>query len=171
LREYKSLFFIILALFAILFLGAYYSPTFEQQQTYLEMFVMLGALLFIFSLLVVFATISFGSFTIYLAIFLAIVMQLYGIEGALLVVGMSYVAWGGIFGMEFLLLHFEVKSAIGWFEARYSKKAFMIEYKVFYPMIIINLILLEWIPAILYQENFIKLHPRELASKMSQLLD
>jgi hypothetical protein len=171
MREYKSLFIIILAIFAILFVGAYFSPSFEQQQTYLEMFVMLGAVLFIFSLLVVFATVSFGSFTIYLAIFLAIVMQLYGIEGAFVVVGMSYVAWGGIFGMEFLLLHFGIKSAIEWFETRYTHKTFMIEYKVFYPMIILNLILLEWLPAIWYRENFIHFKPSQIANKMREILD
>jgi len=101
MRDYYPLIGIIVAIFAIIFAGAYFSPTFSQQQSYLELFVMLGAVLFIFSLLVVFATVSFGSFTIYMAIFLAIVMQLYGVEGAILVVGMSYLAWGGIFAMEF----------------------------------------------------------------------
>ena len=170
MREYYPLIGIIVAIFAIIFAGAYFSPTFSQQQSYLELFVMLGAVVFIFSLLVVFATVSFGSFTIYMAIFLAIVMQLYGIEGALLVVGMSYVAWGGIFAMEFLLLHFGVKSAFEWFEARYTYKSFLIEYKVFYPMIWLNLIALEWLPALLYREKLINLKPSKIALMMGDVL-
>jgi len=100
MKEYRSLALIIIAIFVILLAGAWFSPTFEEQKTYLELFILMGALLFIFSVLVVFATIGFGSFTLYMAVFLVIVMQMYGIEGALLVVGISYFVWGSIFAMD-----------------------------------------------------------------------
>ena len=171
MQEYRSLALIVLAIFVVTLLGAYYSPTFEAQKTYLELFVLFGSLLFIFSALVVFATIGFGSFAIYGAIFLAAVMGMYGVEGALLVVGMTYLVWGLAFSMEFLLLHFGIKSAFKWFEERYTYKNFLIEYRVFYPMIWLNLIALEWLPALLYREKFIHLEPSKIAFMMREVLE
>jgi len=71
---------------------------------------------------------------------------------------------------SFLLLHFGVKSAFEWFEARYTYKTFMIEYKAFYPMIYLSLITIEWLPAILYREKFINLKPSKIALMMRDVL-
>ena len=171
MKEYRSLALIILAIFGITLLGAYYSPTFQEQKSWLELFFLLGALLFIFSALVIFATIGFGSFAIYGAIFLAAVMGIYGITGAVIVVGMTYVVWGSIFAMELLLVYYGVKSAITWFQKRYTFKSFYYEYRVFYPMLMIAYLFLEIIPNIFYRERFLKFSPSKVLKAMEKLLD
>jgi len=104
MREYRSLALTVIAIFIVTLVGAFFSPTFNEQKTYLELFFLFGALLFIFSILVIFAAIGFSSFSLYLAVFLAAVMGMYGVEGALLVTGMTYFFWGSIFAMEVLQL-------------------------------------------------------------------
>ena len=94
MSEYRSLALIFIAIFIITLVGVYFSPTFQEQQTFLELFFLFGSLLFVFSALVLFATIGFGSFAIYGAIFLAAIMGMYGVEGALLVIGMTYFILG-----------------------------------------------------------------------------
>ena len=170
MKEYRSLALIILAIFAVTLLGAYFSPTFEEQKTWLELFFLFGSLLFIFAALVVFATIGFGSFAIYGAVFLAAVMGIYGVEGALLFAGMTYFIWGSIFAMQVLLLYHGLKSAQTWFEQRYTFKSFQYEYKVFYPMLYVAYIFLEFIPSILYREDFLKFRPKKVLEAMRQLL-
>ena len=171
MREYRSLALIILAIFTITLLGAYFSPTFQEQRGWLELFFLMGSLLFIFSALVVFATIGFGSFAIYAAIFIAAVMGIYGITGALLVVGMTYFIWGSIFSMEVLLAYNGLVSAQEWFKARYTFKSFKLEYTVFYPMLFIAYIFLEIIPSIFYRESFLKFTPSKVLRAMEKLLD
>ncbi len=171
MKEYLSIGFTILTIFIITLLGAYYSPTFEEQKGWLELFFLMGSLLFIFSALVIFATIGFASFSIYGAIFLAAVMGIYGITGALLVVGMTYFVWGFTFAMEFLLVYFSVKSAIVWFKERYTYKSFYYEYRVFYPMIIISYIFLEIIPNIFYREKIFRFSPSSILKAMRELLN
>lgn len=171
MKEYRSLALIVIAIFVITFVGAYFSPTFEEQRTFLELFFLMGSLLFIFSALVIFATIGFGSFAIYGAVFLAAVMGMYGIEGALLVTGMTYVIWGSIFAMETLLVYHRVKSAREWFQKRYTFKSFRLEYRVFYPMLIVAYIFLELIPSIFYRESFLKFSPSKVLKAMEELLD
>jgi len=134
MREYRSLALTVIAIFIVTLVGAFFSPTFNEQKTWLELFFLFGALLFIFSILVIFAAIGFSSFSLYLAIFLAAVMGMYGVEGALLVTGMTYFFWGSIFAMEVLLFYNHVKSAKEWFIARYTFKTFKNEYYAFYPM-------------------------------------
>ena len=170
MQEYRSLALIVLAIFIVTFLGAYFSPTFEEQKTWLELFFLLGSLLFIFSALVIFATIGFGSFAIYGAIFLAAVMGMYGIEGALLVTGMTYLIWGSIFAMEVLLIYHGLKSAQEWFEKRYTFKSFNYEYKVFYPMLYVAYVFLEFIPSIIYREDLLKFKPKKVLEIMKHLL-
>lgn len=171
MKEYRSLVLIVIAIFIITLIGAIYSPTFEEQKTYLELFFLMGSLLFIFSVLVIFATIGFGSFAIYGAVFLAAVMGMYGIEGALLVTGITYFAWGSIFAMETLLVYHGVKSAIEWFQKRYTFRSFSLEYRVFYPMLIIAYVFLEWIPSIFYRESFLKFPPSKVLKAMEEILD
>jgi len=170
MKEYSSLILIIIAIFAITLVGAYFSPTFSEQKSFLELFVLMGALLFIFSALVIFATIGFGSFAIYLAIFLAAVMGMYGIEGALLVTAMTYFVWGSIFAMEVLLFYNGLKSAQEWFQERYTFKSFKNEYYAFYPMLFIAYLFLELIPSFLYRESFLKFTPSKVLEKMKDFL-
>jgi len=170
-KEYRSLALIVIAIFVITLVGAYFSPTFEEQKTFLELFFLMGSLLFIFSALVIFATIGFGSFAIYSAIFLAAVMGMYGVEGALLVTGMTYFIWGSIFAMEVLLVYNGLKSAQEWFQKRYTFKSFKYEYKIFYPMLIVAYIFLEIIPSIFYRESFLKFSPSKVLKAMEELLD
>ncbi len=171
MKEYRSLALTVLAIFAITLIGAIYSPTFEEQKTFLELFFLMGSLLFIFSALVIFATIGFRSFAIYGAVFLAAVMGIYGIEGALMVIGLTYITWGSMFAMELLLVYHRVKSAIDWFQKRYTYKTFLLEYKVFYPMLFVAYVFLEIIPSIFFRESFLKFSPSKILKAMKEILD
>ena len=170
MKEYGYLAATVVAIFAITLLGAVYSPTFEEQKGYLELFFMMGALLFIFSALVVFATIGFKSFAIYGALFLAAVMGIYGIEGALLIVVFTYVTWGFVYSMQFLLLYQKLKTALRWFEKRYDYASFRYEYYIFYPMLWLGYLFLELIPDALLREKPFAFHPRRLVESMKEVL-
>ncbi|MEA3433343.1 MAG: hypothetical protein U9R13_02050 [Campylobacterota bacterium] len=170
MREYRSLALTVIAIFIVTLVGAFFSPTFNEQKTWLELFFLFGALLFIFSILVVFAAIGFSSFSLYLAVFLAAVMGMYGVEGALLVTGMTYFFWGSIFAMEVLLFYNHVKSAKEWFIARYTFKTFKNEYYAFYPMMGMLYILLEFIPHFLYREKLLKFSPSRVLKEMEEIL-
>ena len=170
MKEYRALVLTIIAIFSITFAGAYFSPTFNEQKNFLELFILLGSLLFIFSALVIFAVIGFSSFSLYLAIFLAAVMGMYGIEGALLVTGMTYIIWGSIFAMEVLLFYNGLKSAQEWFVERYTFKSFKNEYYAFYPMLMVAYFFLEWIPSVLYRESFLKFKPSKVLEIMEEVL-
>ena len=171
MKEYRSLALIILAIFTITLAGAYFSPTFNEQKNFLELFILLGALLFIFSALVIFAIIGFSSFALYLSLFLAAVMGMYGIEGALLVIGMTYIIWGSIFAMEVLLFYNGLKSAQEWFVERYTFTSFKNEYYAFYPMLMVAYFFLEVIPSIFYRESFLKFKPSKVLEVMKEVLD
>ena len=170
MKAYRLPILLLLSLFAITLLGAYYSPTFEEQKSFLELFILMGSLLFIFSALVVFATIGFGSFSLYGAIFLAVVMGLYGVEGACLVIGMSYMMWGFIFAMEFLLFAHQCSSASNWFQSRYTFQNFYAEYRIFLPMIWLSYLLLESLPSWWFKEPKWQLHRAEVVERMKLLL-
>jgi len=169
-KEYAYLFATIIALFGIILAGAYFSPTFEEQKGFLELFYLSGAVLFIFSALVIFATIGFASFAIYGAIFLAAVMGMYGIEGALLVVVLTYISWGAVFAMQLLLAYHQLKSAKAWFQPRYSFKSFYYEYRIFYPMLWMGYLFLEVIPSLIYREKLVKFVPSSVVEEMRELL-
>jgi len=169
-KEYRSLALIVIGIFIITLVGAFFSTTFQEQKTYLELFFLFGALLFIFSILVIFAAIGFSSFSLYLAVFLAAVMGMYGIEGAFLVTGMTYFIWGSIFAMEVLLFYNHVKSAKEWFITRYTFKSFKNEYYTFYPMMGMLYILLEFIPHFLYREKLLKFSPSRVLKEMEEIL-
>ena len=170
MKEYRLLALNILVIFIIILAGAYFSPTFYEQKSFLELFILLGSVLFIFSALVVFATIGFGSFTIYLALFLAAVMGIYGIEGALLVSSMTYILWGSIFAMEVLLFYNGLKSAKEWFEQRYTYKSFKNEYYAFYPMLFVAYGFLEFIPSLIFREDFLRFEPFKVLETMEDIL-
>ena len=171
MREYRSIALTVIAIFIILLLGAYFSPTFSEQKTYLELFFLFGSLLFIFSALVVFAAIGFSSFALYLTLFLAVVMLMYGVEGALMVTLLTYFTWGSMFAMEVLLLYNGVKSAKEWFIKKYDFASFKREYYVFYPMLMLAFFFLELIPSVLYRESFLKFSPSKLLDVMEDILE
>ena len=170
MKEYGYLFLTIVALFGIILAGAIFSPTFEEQKSFLELFYLSGAVLFIFSALVIFATIGFSSFAIYGAIFLAAVMGIYGVEGALLFTGLTYVVWGSIFAMQLLLFYHHLKTATEWFRSRYTFKSFHYEYRIFYPMLWVAYFFLEFVPSIIYREDFLKFMPSRVVGEMRELL-
>ena len=170
MKEYGYLLLTIIAIFGIILAGAYFSPSFEEQKGWLELFYLSGALLFIFSALIIFATIGFGSFAIYGAIFLAAVMGMYGVEGAVMVVALTYISWGSVFAMQVLLFYNGLKSAREWFEKRYTYRSFRYEYILFYPMFFVGYFFLELIPSLLYREDFLKFTPSRVLHAMKEIL-
>jgi len=171
MQEYRSLALIILSIFVVTLLGAYFSPSFEEQKTYLELFVLFGSLLFIFAVVVIFATLGFHTFALYMALFLAIVMAMFGVFGAVVVVLLTYISWGSIFAMEVLLYDAGAKSAKEWFVSRYKFKDFKAEFYTFYPMIGFIYILLEIFPSILSRESAIDFSPSRVLKEMEELLE
>jgi len=169
--EYRSLSLTVIAIFIITLMAAFFSPSFAEQKSYLELFILFGSLLFIFSVVVVFATLGFHSFALFLSIFLAAVIALYGVVGALLVTVMTYFLWGSIFAMEVLLFYNGSESAKEWFVSRYDFKTFKMEYFAFYPMMGMLYILLEFIPYIFSKEKLLKFTPSKVLKEMEELLD
>ena len=171
MREYRSLALTVIAIFIITLLAAYFSPSFAEQRSYLELFMLFGSLLFIFSVVIIFATLGFHSFALFLSIFLAAVIALYGVLGALLVTVMTYFLWGSIFAMEVLLFYNGSESAKEWFVSRYNFKTFKMEYFAFYPMMGMLYVLLEFIPYIFSKEKLLKFTPSKILKEMEELLD
>lgn len=171
MSEYRSLTLTVIAIFVITLMAAYFSPSFAEQKSYLELFILLGSLLFIFSVVIVFATLGFHSFALFLSIFLAAVIALYGVLGALLLTVMTYFLWGSIFAMEVLLFYNGSESAKEWFVSRYDFKTFKMEYFAFYPMMGMLYILLEFIPYIFSKEKLLKFTPSKVLKEMEELLE
>lgn len=171
MQEYRSLALIILAIFVVTLMGAYFSPTFTEQQTYLELFMSFGALLFIFSIIVIFATLGFHTFSLYMSIVIAIIIVMFGVLGALMVVLITYTTWGSIFAMEVLLFDAGAKSAREWFLSQYKFKTFKAEFYAFYPMIGFIYLLLEIIPNVLSRESVIDFSPSRVLKEMEKLLE
>ena len=170
MQEYRSLFLIILSIFAVTLLGAYFSQTFQEQRGWLELFFLFGGVLFIVSTLAIFATLGFSSFAIYMAVFLAAVIAMFGILGAVIVVLLTYIAWGSIFAMEVLLYDSGAISAKEWFLSRYTFKAFKAEYYAFYPMLGFVYLLLEIVPSLVSRESVINFSPKRVLKEMKGLL-
>jgi hypothetical protein len=171
MREYRSLALVVLAVFAVTLLSAYFSPSFGEQKTYLELFMFLGALLFIFAVVAIFASLGFHSFALFLSIFLALVFSLEGVLGAFIVTAMTYFLWGSIFAMEVLLFHNGSQSAKEWFISRYSFKIFKMEYYAFYPLMGLLYVVLEFIPYLFLKEKLVKFTPSKVLKEMEELLD
>jgi len=106
-----------------------------------------------------------------MAVFLAAITSLFGILGAVIVVLLSYVAWGTVFAMEVLLYDSGASSAKEWFLTRYTFKDFKIEYYVFYPMLGFIYILLELLPNLLKRESVIHFSPSRVLKEMQALLE
>lgn len=170
MQEYRSLALIILAIFAVTLLGAYFSPTFQEQRGWLELFFLFGGVLFVVSTLAIFATLGFSSFAIYMAVFLAAVIAMYGILGAVIVILLTYIAWGSVFAMEVVLYDAGALSAKEWFMHRYKFKDFKAEYYAFYPMIGFMYVLLEIVPNFISRESVIDFSPSRVLKEMEELL-
>jgi hypothetical protein len=171
MREYRELIVTIFVIFGLTLIGAFFSPTFSEQKSYLELFMLFGSLLFIFSVLVILATIGFSSFALYLAIVVAAIMLLLGIWSAFLAVSMTYGIWGFIFSIELLLVDHDVPTAISWFQERYDFQSFRGEYYAFYPMILFVYILVEFIPSLFDQEKSKRFSPHQVFEKMRNILN
>lgn len=171
MSEYRSLVLTIIGIFIITLLGAYFSPTFEEQKTYLELFMFFGSLLFIFAVVAIFASLGFHSFALFLSVFLAAIISLYGVLGAFIVTSMTYFLWGSIFAMEVLLFYNGSKSAEEWFIARYKFKTFKMEYYAFYPLMGLLYVVLEFIPYLFFKEKLVKFTPSKVLKEMEELLD
>lgn len=169
--EYRSLVLTIIGIFVITLLGAYFSPSFEEQKTYLDLFMLFGSLLFIFAVVAIFASLGFHSFALFLSIFLAVVISLYGVLGAFIVTSMTYFLWGSIFAMEVLLFYNGSVSAKEWFLARYTFKTFKMEYYAFYPLMGLLYVILEFIPHLFLKEKLVKFTPSKVLKEMETLLD
>ncbi len=170
LKEYRYLIVTIFAIFAILMAGAVWSETFTEQRTYLELFMLFGSLLFIFSILTVVVILGFSSFALYLSFFIAAAIAMFGIEAALLATGITYSIWGLIFSIELLLADNSVESAVEWFRTRYTFESFKWEYYAFYPLILFIYLLIEVIPNILHRETLKRFSPSQVFEKMRDLL-
>ena len=170
MSEYRSLALTVIAIFIVTLLAAYFSPSFAEQKSYLELFILLGSLLFIFAVVVIFATLGFHSFALFLSIFLAAVILIYGVLGAVFVTVMTYFLWGSIFAMEVLLFYNGSESAERWFVGRYDFKTFKLEYFAFYPLMLMLYVLLEFIPYLFYKERLLKFTPSKVLKEMEALL-
>jgi hypothetical protein len=167
---YKIVILSILFIFFILFAGYYTSPSFTQEQSFLEAIGTSIALLFVFSIMVVLSAIGLNSFAIFLSIFLAMAISLYGVEAGIITIGLSYVVWGLVFAIELLLVHNNNQTAIDWFKERYTSKSFEIEYKIFYPMLWIFYFLLEVVPHYLFGDKINPFYPHEVKKRLKSLL-
>ena len=171
MSEYRSLVLTIIGIFIITLLGAYFSPSFEEQKTYLELFMFFGSLLFIFAVVAIFASLGFHSFALFLSVFLAAVISLYGVLGAFIVTSMTYFLWGSIFAMEVLLFYNGSESAKTWFVSRYTFKTFKMEYYAFYPLMGLLYVVLEFIPYLFSKEKLLKFTPSKVLKEMEELLN
>ena len=106
-----------------------------------------------------------------MSIFLAIVIAMFGVLGAVIVVLVPYISWGSVFAMEVLLFDAGATSAKEWFLSRYKFKEFKAEYYAFYPMIGFIYILLEIIPSVLSRESVIDFSPSRVLKEMEELLE
>ncbi len=165
-RDFLLLLGISLAIVAILLIGVYTSPTFTQEQIYFNSLIYFLAVLFISSVTLLVLWHGFKEFAIMLTIILAMIISLFGIEAGFIATLFTYITWGFAFTIELLLAHNGVSQAIKWFKNHYNTKSFTIEYKVFYPMLIVMHILLEKIPSIIYKEPLIDFDPKDLYKAM-----
>jgi hypothetical protein len=171
MHEYRSLVLTILTIFIVTLLGAYFSPTFVEQKSYLELFISFGSLLFIFSIVAIFVSLGFQAFALYLSLSLAIVIVMFGVLGAVIVVLITYISWGSVFAMEVLLFDAGAISAKEWFLSRYKFKEFKAEFYAFYPMIGFIYVLLEIIPSMISRESVIDFSPSRVLKEMEELLE
>ena len=160
----------VVGVFFLLLAGAWSSPDFSEQQSYIEALAMFASLLFVFSVVVVVAALGFRSFALFMAVFVAMAVSLYGYRAGVMVVGMSYLVWGLVFAIQLLLVHHRVEGALRWFRERYTFQSFGYEYKAFYPMIWIFYFFFEYLPSRLGSDKHIDFDPSEVYEMMKKEL-
>ena len=170
MKEMRSLGLIIAAIFGLLAMGAFFSPTYSEQMSYAQGFLFAGGLLFIASVVILVAALGFHTFALYLAVLMAMAIAAFGLYGGILVVILTYLSWGFVFALQLLLVHHQVSTAIDWFVARYTYQAFRAEYWVFYPMLWVFYLLLEVIPSWVYREHLIHFDPGKVLAEMAEIL-
>ena len=156
--------------FAILLAGAYYSPSYSEQMSYIEAINIFLSLLMVFSIVVIAASLGFKSFALFMALFIAMAISLYGVYAGFLVVIMTYLVWGFVFSIQLALVHNNSKSAIDWFREHYTFKTFNLEYRVFYPMIWVFYFLWDYLPSIFYKDRDKTFIPSNIKEQMRELL-
>ncbi len=160
----------LIAGFAILLAGAYSSPSFSEEMDYIEAMGILTALIMVFSIVVIAAHLGFRSFALFMALFMAMAISLYGIYAGIIVTVMTYIVWGFVFSIQLLLVHNQSASAIEWFKRYYSYKSFELEYKIFYPMVWIFYFLWDYLPAIFYKDKDKQFSPESIKESMKSIL-
>ena len=170
MSDMRSLGLIIAAIFGLLALGAFFSPTYSEQMSYAQWFLFAGGMLFITSVVIIVAAVGFHTFALYLAVLIAMAVSIFGIYGGILVVSLTYVSWGFVFAVQLLLALHNVSSAIDWFVTHYTYQTFRAEYRIFYPMLWLFYLLLEVIPSVVYREHLIRFDPGKVLTKMAEIL-
>ncbi len=165
-KDFWLLVALSITIVAVLLIGIYTSPTYTQKMNYINSLILFFEVLFVASATLIILWHGFKEFSVMLAIILAAITSLFGIKATLIAVVFTYITWGFAFTIELLLAHNGVESAINWFKKHYSVKAFEIEYKIFYPMMMIMYLLLEIIPNIIYKDPVVKFEPKELFKAM-----
>ena len=165
-KDFNILLGLSVLIIVILIAGIYTSPTFSQKQNFYNSIILFGSILFIASVTLIILWHGFKEFSIMLAIILGAIISLFGIKAGFIAIFLTYITWGFAFSIELLLAHNGVESAIKWFKTHYNPKSFKIEFKIFYPMIIVMHILLEIVPSIIYKEPIIDFNPKELYEAM-----
>jgi len=165
-KDFNILLALSITIIAILLLGVYTSPTYAQREAMFNSIIYFLAVVFIASITLVILWHGFKEFSVMLAIILAMIISLLGVKAGIIAIAMTYVIWGFVFSIELLLAHNGVEGAIVWFKKHYKVNSFKIEFKIFYPMIIVMHILLEIIPSIIYKEPILDFNPKELYEAM-----
>ena len=146
MKEMRSLGLIIAAIFGLLALGAFFSPTYTEQMSYAQWFLFAGGLLFIASVVILVAALGFHTFALYLSVLMAMAITAFGLYGGVLVVILTYLSWGFVFALQLLLVHHQVSTAIDWFVTRYTYWTFRAECRIFCPVLRLFYPLLDVIP-------------------------
>ena len=170
MNEARSLGWIILAIFVLLGMGAYFSPSYTQQITYAEGFLFAGALLFIASIVILVAAFGFHTFALYLAVLTGMAIALTGWVGGVTVLLLTYVSWGFAFSLQLLLAYHHVSGAMEWFRSHYTFAMFMSEYRAFYPLLWGVHLLLERIPNLLQRKPTQTFRPGQSVELMKKIL-
>jgi len=170
MKEVRSLGLIIAAIFGLLALGAFFSPTYTEQMSYAQWFLFAGGVLFIVAVVILVAAVGFHTFALYLAVLMAMAIAAFGLYGGFLVLILTYATWGLVFAMQLLLIHHRVPSAIDWFRDRYTYRTFHAEYRLFYPMIWLFYFLLEILPYLLFRDRLIPFAPKKILHFMKTIL-
>jgi len=169
MKDVKELMMIVGAILVLFGLGAYFSPTYMQQISYIEGLLLTIALIFVVSVVIIIATIGSQTFALYVAILTSLAIATFGLYGGFLVLILTYIVWGFAFGVELLLVYHDAKSAIDWFVTHYTYTQFIREYYLFYPMVWILYILLDIVPGIIYRDTTLGFRPQKARKKIQKI--